>query len=172
MIPERPEEAKAGCASIGPRDTLIRGVFATFHRDIFAGQTRFFVRRGVKENLAARGNLPEEILNFVLCHGTHQRHQLLLSGMALARSEILVSSESRDYYRLSIRPIDRSSEEEMLNPPRPALQHRRKPYFTIPPGIYRFVLARLFARRCAPFSLHIPQMRRLRHVALPSLFFD
>lgn len=39
-----------------------------------------------------------------------------------------------------------------MSPRRPALQHRRKPYFTIPPGIRRFVHTRLYLYpRYAPF---------------------
>lgn len=157
MIPKRPEEPS-------PLGSWLRDDWPARHLDsrrfrdfspFGSGKRDSLCGKELKEKFAALGNPPEEISNFVPRQGT----LTIVSSPPVPSARLQIRSLGE-----SIRPIDREEANSSpsyygTSPARPTLQHRRrrrrKPYFTIPSGIYRFVLARLFAPTiCSIFVYH------------------
>lgn len=90
-----------------PRDTLIRDVFATFHRDTFVGQTRFFVRRELKRTSRPEAICPRRFRISSRITTTPARPTVLKSVSSENRDAAAAASRSD----LSIRP-----EQETVNP--------------------------------------------------------
>lgn len=103
VIPKRPKEPSpplvVGCATIGPRDTLIRDVFATFH-PLGRVKTRFFVRQGVKREVRSPRQSARGDFEFRPAPRDSITNRLLSSSVPSARLQIRSLDES-------IRPIDR-----------------------------------------------------------------
>lgn len=155
-----------GCATIGPRDTLIRDVFATFH-PLGRVKTRFFVRQGVKREVRSPRQSARGDFEFRPAPRDSITNRLLSSSVPSARLQ--------NPFPRRIDPTYRSRRSEFFlrpatttSPARPALQHlRRKPYFTIPSGLYRKASSfrDFLLPRYAPFS-------RITNVARSCLVID
>lgn len=170
VIPKRPKEPSpplvVGCATIGPRDTLIRDVFATFH-PLGRVKTRFFVRQGVKREVRSPRQSARGDFEFRPAPRDSITNRLLSSSVPSARLQ--------NPFPRRIDPTYRSRRSEFFlrpatttSPARPALQHlRRKPYFTIPSGLYRKASSfrDFLLPRYAPFS-------RITNVARSCLVID
>lgn len=102
---------KASRARRLPRDTLIRDVFATFHRDTFVGQTRFFVRRELKRTSRPEAICPRRFRISSRITTTPARPTVLKSVSSENRDAAAAAAASRS--DLSIRP-----EQETVNPAR------------------------------------------------------
>lgn len=132
-----------GCATIGPRDTLIRDVFATFH-PLGRVKTRFFVRQGVKREVRSPRQSARGDFEFRPAPRDSITNRLLSSSVPSARLQ--------NPFPRRIDPTYRSRRSEFFLRPASSPHHRRDLHCSIFVVNHILQFLRASIERLRPFA--------------------